>query len=176
MPQLLPPDVHFRESWVASQREWGVGAHQDGTGLRPGEDPPEPVAFEELVQRLTVASDLSVPPGQGRVHGAHWWVVEGDEYQGASALRYELNDFLLRAGGHIGYGIRPLGRRRGLASWALGQVLVRAREHGLDRALITGDETNAGSRRTIKGAGGELEDVRETELGLTRRYWVDLTD
>jgi len=26
--------------------------------------------------------------------------------------------------------------------------------------------------RVIEKAGGVLEDVRETELGLTRRYWI----
>lgn len=175
MPELILPDVRLRESWVAAQQEWGVGVHQDGAGLSPGEDPSAPPDFAQYVERLRVSADVTVPPRQGWVHCAFWWLVEGDEYLGAIALRYELNDFLLRAGGHIGYGIRPSARRRGLASWALGEMLVRAREHGLDRVLITCDETNAGSRRTIEGAGGVLEDVRETELGLTRRYWVDLT-
>jgi predicted acetyltransferase len=34
---------------------------------------------------------------------------ENATYLGAITLRHELNDFLLRAGGHIGYGIRPAG-------------------------------------------------------------------
>jgi predicted acetyltransferase len=32
-----------------------------------------------------------------------------------------------------------------------------------------------GRGETIERHGGAIEDVRETELGLTRRYWIDLT-
>jgi predicted acetyltransferase len=47
--------------------------------------------------------------------------VEGDRVPGGIAMRHELDDVLLHAGGHIGYGIRPSARRRGLATWALGR-------------------------------------------------------
>lgn len=94
---------------------------------------------------------------------------------GAIALRHELNDFLREAGGHIGYGVRPSVRRRGLAGWALGQVLDRAWDRGLDRVLITCDVDNEVSRRIIESRGGVLEDVRDTVLGRTRRYWVTRT-
>jgi Acetyltransferase (GNAT) domain len=74
---------------------------------------------------------------------------------------------LLRAGGHIGYGIRPSARGRGLATWALRSVLVRAPALGLGKVLVTCGDSNLASARVIEKAGGVLEDVRETELGLT---------
>jgi predicted acetyltransferase len=43
-------------------------------------------------------------------------ITEDGTYLGAITLRHELNDFLLRAGGHIGYGIRPSAHGRGLAT------------------------------------------------------------
>ena len=46
-------------------------------------------------------------------------------------------------------------------------ALPWARELGIDRALVTCDDDNVGSR-AIEAAGGELEDVRERK----RRYWV----
>jgi hypothetical protein len=52
------------------------------------------------------------------VHRTYRWIVEGDRVLGAIALRHELNDFLLRAAGNIGDGIRPSARRRGLARLA----------------------------------------------------------
>jgi predicted acetyltransferase len=58
---------------------------------------------------------------------------------------------------------------------ALGAVLGEARARGLDRVLITCGNDNLASARTIERHGGALEDVRDTELGLTRRYWIDLT-
>ncbi|MFD9133151.1 GNAT family N-acetyltransferase [Streptomyces bottropensis] len=82
--------------------------------------------------------------------------------------------FLLHRGGHIGYSIRPSARRRGLATWALGAVLPEACAPGLGRVLITCDDDNAASARTIERNGGVLEDVRTTDEGIKRRYWITL--
>jgi predicted acetyltransferase len=61
-----------------------------------------------------------------------------------------------------------------VATWALRSVLPEARILGLERVLVTCDSTNLASARTIENAGGVLEDVRDTELGLMRRYWITL--
>jgi predicted acetyltransferase len=37
---------------------------------------------------------------------------------------------------------------------------------------VTCGDGNLASARVIEKAGGVLEDVREAELGLTRRYWI----
>jgi len=84
------------------------------------------------------------------------------------------NGFLLDARGHIGFSVRPSARRRGLATWAAGKVLDEAPRLGLERVLITCEEDNPGSRRPIEKNGGVLEDIRDTELGRTRRYWIAL--
>ncbi len=89
-------------------------------------------------------------------------------------MRHRLNEQLLDGGGHIGYGVRPSARKRGLASWALGEVLKRARDRGLERVLVTCAAENVASARTIERNGGVLEDIRETWLGLARRYWIEL--
>jgi predicted acetyltransferase len=44
----------------------------------------------------------------------------------------------------------------------------------MDRLLVTCRDDNPGSARTIEKNGGVLEDVRATELGPTRRYWISL--
>lgn len=85
-------------------------------------------------------------------------------------------DESLPAGGHIGYGVRPSARGRGVATWALGAVLPLAAARGLDRVLVTCADGNAASARVIERHGGVLEDVRDTELGRTRRYWITLSD
>lgn len=174
MAELIVPTVRLRESWLDSLREWGEGVHQDGAGLRPGVELDTPEQFAEWVDGLVTADDRSVPAPEGWVHCTFRWIVEGDRYLGAIALRHELNDFLLRAGGHIGYGVRPSERRRGLASFALGEMLVEARSSGLDRVLITCNVANEGSARTIEKHGGVLEDIRDTEIGTLRRYWITL--
>jgi predicted acetyltransferase len=164
----------LRDSWLASRDEWGRGVNQDGSGLHPEDDVDTLAGFSEWVGRLRRQADPTVPVPEGRVPATYWWVVEGDTYLGAIALRHALNDFLLRAGGNIGYGIRPSARGRGLATWALREVLPTAQALGLAKVLVTCDDDNAASARVIEKAGGVLEDVRETELGLTRRYWIVL--
>jgi predicted acetyltransferase len=90
---------------------------------------------------------------------------------GAIALRHELNDRLLELG-HIGYGIRPSARRRGLATWALGRMLGEARVLGLDRVLLVCEAGNVASAKTIERHRGVLETIRDTEHGPMRRYWI----
>ena len=174
MPKLIPPTTQLRDSWLAAREEWGRETHQDGAGLRAGDDVDTVPGFTAWVERLRRESDPSTVMEEGLVHATYWWIVDDVGYLGAISLRHTLNDFLLRAGGHIGYGVRPSARRRGLATWALGAVLPEARALGLERVLVTCDDANAASARTIENNGGVLEDVRETELGQTRRYWIAL--
>ena len=130
--------------------------------------------FALWVGRLLRQADTSRPVSEDRVHASYWWIAEDGTYLGAITLRHELNDFLLRAAGHIGYGIRPSARGRGLATWALRSVLVRAPALGLRKVLVTCGDSNLASARVIEKSGGVLEDVHDTELGLTRRYWITL--
>ena len=102
--------------------------------------------------------------------------MENDIYCGAIVLRHCLNDFLLRAGGHIGYGIRPSARKKGAGHVGSGEQFSRApaRSSGLSRVLVTCDDDNIGSARTIETNGGVLENVADTELARMRRYWIAL--
>ena len=94
---------------------------------------------------------------------------------GRSSVRHELNDWLLRWGGHIGYAVRPAWRRRGVATRILRLSLDHLREvAGADQALVTCDEGNLASAATIERCGGVLEDVVAGPDGGAdrRRYWV----
>ncbi|MFF4365050.1 GNAT family N-acetyltransferase [Streptomyces sp. NPDC001594] len=174
MPELITPSARLHSSWLDAQAEWGADAHMDGAGLDADDDVESAEGFAAWTGRLRRRSDRTTAVEQGRVHATHWWITEGDTYLGAIDLRHHLNAFLLDAGGHIGYSVRPSARRRGLAGWALDQVLHEARVMGMDRVLLTCDPGNEPSQRTIEGAGGVLEDVRDTLVGPKRRYWVTL--
>lgn len=126
----------------------------------------------DTVARDRAGTDL--PPG--RVPATMLFAVVGDDIVGRVHLRHELTDALLEEGGHIGYGVRPGFRRRGFATQMLRQGLEVALGLGIKRALVTCDDDNPGSVRTIERCGGQLEDTRTREDGtLTRRYWIGLT-
>ncbi|MFJ4775212.1 GNAT family N-acetyltransferase [Streptomyces sp. NPDC088762] len=174
MPELLTPTPRLHASWLAARAEWGDDAHMDGAGLGSDDDVESPGGFAAWVERLHRYADRTVPVEQGRVHATYWWIAEDDTFLGAIDLRHHLNAFLLDAGGHIGYSVRPSARGHGLATWALGAVLHEARIMGMDRVLLTCDPGNAASVRTIERNGGVLEDVRDTLIGPKRRYWIAL--
>jgi predicted acetyltransferase len=109
---------------------------------------------------------------------ATFLVAEVDgEIVGRTSIRHELNAYLAAVGGHIGYGVRPGFRRRGYATEILRQSLARARELGIERALVTCDDANVGSATVIERCGGVLEGVvADPDDGvLKRRYWIDLS-
>jgi predicted acetyltransferase len=95
---------------------------------------------------------------------------------GRLMLRHTVNEFLLRVGGHIGYVVVPEHRGRGYATEMLRQGLDAARSMGLGKVLITCDEDNAASRRTIEKCGGVYEDsyFGPEAPASKRRYWIEL--
>jgi predicted acetyltransferase len=171
MPELIAPTVGLHAAWLEAHHEWGPGVHEDGFGLHSSDEVDSPAGFAAWVARLTAQSDPAKPVDAGRVHCTYRWIVEDNRVLGAITLRHELNDRLMQLG-HIGYGIRPSARRRGLATWALGRMLGEAQVLGLDRVLIVCEAGNVASAKTIERHGGVLEDVRDTEHGPVRRYWI----
>ena len=175
MPELIAPDVRLHAAWLQAHAEWGPGLHEDGFGLRPADEVDTAAGFAAWVARLIAQEDRAKPVEAGRVpsrvHCTYRWIVADGQVLGAIALRHEFSDFVRRAG-HIGYGIRPSARRRGLATWALGLMLDEARAIGLDRVLIVCEAGNVASARTIEHHGGILEQTGRT--GAWRRYWITL--
>ncbi|WP_067544718.1 GNAT family N-acetyltransferase [Nocardia crassostreae] len=169
MPELIAPTVDLHTAWLAAHREWGPGMHEDGFGLRATDRVDDPAEFAAWVARLVEDSDPA------RLVCTYRWIVDGDRVLGGIALRHGFGDFVRHAG-HIGYGIRPSARRRGLATWALGRMLDEARALGMVEVLIVCEDVNTASAKTIKRHGDVLEGVRDSEYGVVRRYWISLGD
>ena len=91
---------------------------------------------------------------------------------GRSSIRFELNEFLLTQGGHIGYAVRPGHRRLGYATEILRQSLVVARAGGVQQILVTCDDDNVGSAKAIEANGGLLENIVDIDGVPMRRYWI----
>jgi predicted acetyltransferase len=170
MPELIVPAARLYSAWLEAHAEWGPGQHEDGFGLHPSDEVDTPTGFAAWLARL--AEDSGAPE---RVRSLYRWIVEGAEVLGGIVLRLGPDDFV-RWAGHVGYGIRPSARRRGLATWALGEILPEARALGLERVLIVCAADNLASARAIERTGGVLEGIRDTALGPARRYWIALEE
>jgi len=118
----------------------------------------------------------SEPTGDRKtVNSSTFWLMNAEgRMLGAVNIRHELNEHLLKIGGHIGFGIRPSARRRGYAVQQLKLALDKARELGLERVLLTCDDDNEASRRTILRCGGVLENETFFNGKMVQRYWIEL--
>ncbi len=110
------------------------------------------------------------------VQMSEYWLMNGGRMLGAIRIRYELNAFLLRDGGHIGYDIRPSEQRKGCATHMLGLGLEKLRRAGIERALLTTDPDNVASQRVILAHGGvrggrSFSPASGNEMF---QYWIEL--
>ena len=103
----------------------------------------------------------------------------GTSIVGRVSIRHALNPCLERFGGHIGYVVVPEYRRQGYATAILRRSLQIARmKLGLTRVLVTCDDDNVGSIKTIEKTGGVLESIVTVPDGgkHKRRYWIAMAD
>jgi predicted acetyltransferase len=173
MQELIAPTTRLHAAWLEAHAEWGPGLHEDGFGLSPSDEVDSSAGFAAWVARLTDQSDPAKTIGVGHHRCTYRWIVENDRVLGGIALRYGSSDYV-RWAGHIGYGVRPSARRRGLATWAMGRIVDGARGLGLDRVLVVCAVDNVASVKTIERCGGVLEGIRDTRFGPARRYWIEL--
>jgi predicted acetyltransferase len=111
--------------------------------------------------------------------GFHYWAVDGDKFIGEFQLRTELTDEVMTGMGSIGYSVRLTEQGNGYGKEILRQGLDIARTHGLDKVLLTINDTNFISIHICEVFGGVLLDkiVIDTEdevRKLIRRYWIYL--
>lgn len=129
--------------------------------------------FNEFRQWLTgqveSAQKTQIEDGW-KVPQTTYWLFENGVPVGTGRIRHFLTDALRKEGGNIAYALAPSARGRGLGKALLGLLKEECRLMGMDRALITIQNTNAPSIGTALANGAVLEkkdDVRGW-------YWIEL--
>lgn len=99
---------------------------------------------------------------------------EQDIFVGAVNIRHVLNESLLLNGGHIGDGVLPSQRRKGIATRMIGLALEECRKLGIQKVLMVCDQDNIASAKSIRSNGGVLENEVEVDGVVEQRYWITL--
>ncbi len=168
--QLVLPSLKYKREFLEALEE-----SKNETGDTRLSQAEENESFEDYVKRTNDNSK-----GQNllksHVPASTFWLIDKGELIGRTQIRHELNDFLLKANGHIGYYIRPSKRKMGYGKEILRLALLEAKKLGLSKVLIDCDEDNTGSWKIIEANGGELENVVEIEKNKPkkRRYWITI--
>ena len=116
-------------------------------------------SYEEWVINVHNMENEKYALSKGLVPSSTYFLIRenDDKLIGMIDLRIKLNDYLRNYGGNIGYSIRPTERKKGYAKIQLYLCLLKCKEYGLDKILITCANYNEGSRRTILSLGGIYE-------------------
>ena len=89
--------------------------------------------------------------------------------------RNELNDWLKNYGGHIGYEVKKSARKKGIATSALALALRYCRDDlRLNEVMLTCDDQNIASIKTIEKNGGKLRERKNQDERLSRYYTIKL--
>lgn len=98
---------------------------------------------------------------------------ERNIFVGAVNIRHFLNDNLLKNGGHIGDGVRPSERRKGIATKMIGLALEECRKLEINKVLMVCDKNNIASAKSILNNRGILENEIEVDGIIEQRYWIN---
>ena len=109
----------------------------------------------------------------------HYWAVNGDRFIGEFQLRTELTEKIMTGIGSIGFSVRVTEQGKGYGKEILRQGLDIAREHNLEKVLLTINDQNTKSAHICEKLGGVLMDkiaVYNSDEGehVMRRYWIYL--
>lgn len=168
--RLIEPSIEYREAYLDMIQEWqATGERMIPFTLRI--DCTDFNAFLQEIQRQKTGQHLN----ERTVNNTTYWLIDStNRVLGAINIRHKLNEHLLHIGGHIGYGIRPSARNQGYATKQLALGLIKAKEMGLTRVLITCDKDNIGSAKTIINNGGVLDSEAIVDGKEIQRYWIEL--
>ena len=115
-------------------------------------------------------------PADGFVPDSTYFCLDTERsiFVGAVNIRHYLSEGLLLSGGHIGDGIRPSERGKGLGTRMIALALDKCRELGIGRVLMCCDPDNFASARTIEKNGGVLENVVVGGGAPVKRYCLPI--
>ena len=135
-------------------------------------------SYKEWLDKISLCSKKETLP-EGRVLGTQFISVRKTDNKiiGFVNIRHELNDYLLKFGGHIGGSVRPSERRKGYSIEQLKLSFKFLENLGVNKVLITCKDWNIASKNSIIKSGGVFENTETDKDGnVLERYWITLNE
>ena len=127
--------------------------------------------FENMLKKIKQFADgVNLPVGY--VQSSTFWLVDGAELLGVTNLRHRLNKQIEHCGGHIGLGIRPSHRGRGLGAKLMKLSIEKLCGMGVKPVHIHCYKDNIPSAKAIIANGGELSSELMVDTKIVQRYKV----
>lgn len=166
--ELILPSKKFENSYIKYIEELG-----------DEERYPFPMDFDykdfdlllEKIHKFSAGIDLP----EGYVPSSTWWLVEDEELIGVTNIRHCLNSEIKHCGGHMGMGIRPSYRRRGLGKRLMRLSIEKLYGMGVGAIHIHCYRENSASSGCIVANGGVLESEITVDEKVIQRYLVKNT-
>ena len=137
----------------------------------------EGYTFEEALERCL---NMEIKGFSERCQSKTFLLIRENDNKivGSINVRWNLNEEMLKFGGHIGYGIRPTERRKGYNKINLYLGMIEAKKLGLEKVMLDCDVDNIASDKTLKALGGKLErtEVDPYDGILTNVYWFNVDE
>ena len=172
--KLVSPSIEYKDSFLrglallTAQSERSAWVYLGDTAdlTIPAQD------FESYVNTLHLRQTKQIDKF---VCDTTYWAIINNDVVGRISIRHELNDFLKKIGGHIGYITHPAWRGRGIATKMLKEILKTERARSIGKLLLTCDEGNIASEKTIlKNSGKYTELVTLENRPAKKHFWIEL--
>lgn len=162
---LIEPNIHYETSYLDYIEELG-----------DEERYPFPLDFDhadfvKMLKRISEFAEGKNLP-QGFVPSSTLWLVEDDQLIGVTNLRHYLNEKTTYCGGHIGIGIRPSFRDKGLGKYLMKLSIQALLNKGVTAIHIHCHKRNKASAKCITDNGGVFHSEVSVNEDIVQRFLV----
>ena len=121
------------------------------------------MTYEEYTKWLAKSDNIANNIGleDWMVPQSIYWLYIGGIPVGMGKLRHYLNDKLRENGGHVGYSIRPIYRKKGYGTLLLTLLIEKAKNLNIDKLLFTVRNENVASIKVVMANNGIIEKISD---------------
>lgn len=168
--KLVKPTVKYKDTFIEGMLEFKETGEDILFAILKEHSVAD--SYIDLIKKKERGESLS----KGQTPFSTFWLIDKEEFIGRVRIQHTLTKKIRTIEGQIGYTIRPSKRKNGYGKKILALALSKCRELGMDKVLVTCDETNIASKKIIEVSGGIFEKANEQGKGKPKKllYWITI--